>query len=96
MRGRLLILIGLIILLAVIAVVVILPSISSSPSRDEGHIIMASGSANAASYNSNYLVFPDGTTDWKTVGDNDTYNRSKFYCKIDEKWHQCFPVEVSK
>lgn len=95
MRGRLLILIGLIVLLMVIAVVVIIPSLTPNTTRS----VIPSGSVvNAQStpvpyYNNKVLVFPEGTTDWKVAGNNPKSTLDNFYCLIDKEWHQCFPTE---
>ena len=95
MRGRLLLLIGLIVLLAVIAVVVILPSIGGYvPFRPS--INVSSNPANSATYDKSVLVFPKGTVDWKTVGNSNTNNTSVFYCRIAGEWHRCYPIEVAR
>ena len=78
MRGRLLILIGLIILLAVIAIVAVTPSLDNTT-------ITISKTNKEPTYDTDVIVFPDGTTDWKT-------NEYHYYCEIDKQWHICNPV----
>lgn len=99
MRGRILILIGLIVLLFAIGVVVLIPNLSSDGNRV---IVPPTSAANpinssvSPSYEITELVFPEGTTDWKAV-QNSTYSSlDNFYCEINNKWHRCYPVEVNK
>lgn len=95
MRGRLLILIGMIILLAVILIVIVIPSFKLGNTQK---VIPAGAVVNAQStpvpyYNNKVLVFPEGTTDWKVAGNNPESTLDNFYCLIDKEWHRCYPIE---
>lgn len=98
MKNHTLILSTLVILLSIIILMMIIQSSSDQTKFDKNNSKKYGYFTNAQStpipfYNNKVLVFPSGTTDWKVVGDNSTYNSDRFYCLIDNEWHQCFPTE---
>ena len=106
MQGRLLILIGLIVLLFVIVVVVVIPlqndtnhlvsSASQAQQVPQSLELKINNAAKQATYNVDILVFPEETEDWKAVGDAPPYNTDHFYCKIHGQWHECYPIKVKQ